>query len=119
MDSDPVALLRRLHWIEAILGRTRDVNNQWANRTLDLDLLDYNGMIKDESDCLNLPHPRLQERDFVLRPLLEIAPDWRDPRTGERGKLLLKRLEKTGKLNGCIKLANPNPRTLAQIAAQL
>jgi 2-amino-4-hydroxy-6-hydroxymethyldihydropteridine diphosphokinase len=51
-----------------------------APRTLDLDLLDYDGRI--EAGSPTLPHPAMTERDFVLRPLCEIAPHWRHPATG-------------------------------------
>ncbi|WP_035055852.1 2-amino-4-hydroxy-6-hydroxymethyldihydropteridine diphosphokinase [Andreprevotia chitinilytica] len=65
-------LLESMFAIEGINGRTRSFRN--APRTLDLDLL----LFGDETihhDGLTVPHPRLQERAFVLRPLLEIAPD--------------------------------------------
>jgi 2-amino-4-hydroxy-6-hydroxymethyldihydropteridine diphosphokinase len=65
------ALLRALHAIEARFGRERSTRN--APRTLDLDLLLYGDLHSDEPS-LRLPHPRLHQRAFVLRPLLEIAP---------------------------------------------
>lgn len=74
----PGALLCRLHDIEAKFGRQRGLRN--APRTLDLDLLDYDGRV--EAGPPELPHPRLVERGFVLVPLREIAPEWRHPRSG-------------------------------------
>jgi 2-amino-4-hydroxy-6-hydroxymethyldihydropteridine diphosphokinase len=71
----PAALLAVLHDVEAMFGRTRTRPN--APRTLDLDLLDYDGRI--EAGPPILPHPRIAERAFVLRPLYEIAPCWRHP----------------------------------------
>lgn len=71
-------LLLRLHAVEAEFGRRRGAAN--APRTLDLDLLDYKGLMSEGALCL--PHPRLHERAFVLLPLLEVAPGWRHPRTG-------------------------------------
>ena len=65
------SLLRALHAIEAQHGRVRSTVN--APRTLDLDLLLYGEQCSDELG-LSLPHPRLHERAFVLRPLLQIAP---------------------------------------------
>jgi len=65
------ALLQSLHAIEARFGRARPAHN--APRTLDLDLLLY-GELRSDDAALRLPHPRLHERAFVLRPLLEIAP---------------------------------------------
>lgn len=84
----PAALLARLHAIEAAFGRSRSVKN--APRTLDLDLLDYDGRV--ETGPPVLPHPAIAARDFVLRPLAEIAPDWRHPVMGLTGGELLSRL---------------------------
>ena len=85
-DLSPHALLDALQAVEAAFGRTRSMPN--AARTLDLDLLDYNGL-EYASVRLVLPHPRLHERRFVLAPLAEIAPGWRHPRlTFDAGELL-------------------------------
>lgn len=70
---DPVALLAALHRIEAAFGRVRSVPN--AARTLDLDLIDLNGLVRRDAAPI-LPHPRAHLRAFVLRPLLDVAPDW-------------------------------------------
>jgi len=74
----PADLLALLHRTETNFGRKRTSKN--APRTLDLDLLDYDGRI--EAGLPNLPHPRLCERAFVLVPLADIAPGWRHPATG-------------------------------------
>jgi len=50
-----------------------------AARTLDLDLLDFGGKVKRDKTGMIIPHPRMLTRSFVLLPLSEIAPDWRDP----------------------------------------
>lgn len=76
---DPAELLVRLQAVEALFGRRRSTPN--AARTLDLDLLDYEGRLID-GPMLTLPHPRMHERGFVLLPLAEIAPLWRHPRVG-------------------------------------
>lgn len=68
----PIELLDALQAIELLHGRQRPYRN--APRTLDLDLLLYNDVVMD-TPRLTLPHPRLGERAFVLRPLLEIAPE--------------------------------------------
>jgi 2-amino-4-hydroxy-6-hydroxymethyldihydropteridine diphosphokinase len=94
-DSDPAALLQRLHAIEAELGRQRDPSNRWAERTLDLDLIDYNGMILENDSVLTLPHPRIAVRDFVLLPLLEVSPNWVHPQTGIEAQKLLERIYQT------------------------
>ena len=75
----PRSLLARLLEIETRHGRTRQFKN--APRTLDLDLLLYDGLVMHEPG-LTLPHPRMEERAFVLVPLLEIAPDCAIPGRG-------------------------------------
>lgn len=83
----PTDLLALLHRIEADYGRERTVVN--GARTLDLDLLSYHDMVNGGPEAPLLPHPRLAERAFVLRPLAELAPDWRHPATGRPiGELL-------------------------------
>ena len=73
LDSQlsPDALLQRLQTLEAAHGRERPYAN--APRTLDLDLL-LHGRQRRSSPALTLPHPRLHQRAFVLRPLLDLAP---------------------------------------------
>jgi 2-amino-4-hydroxy-6-hydroxymethyldihydropteridine diphosphokinase len=73
----PAALLALLHETEAALGRARSAPN--APRAIDLDLLDYGGAVEGGAAGPVLPHPRLHQRAFVLRPLAEIAPGWRHP----------------------------------------
>lgn len=67
-----------LHRIEAAFGRVRTEVN--APRVLDLDLLAYGDAVS--TDWPLLPHPRLHERAFVLRPLADVAPDWHHPVLG-------------------------------------
>ena len=73
-------LLALLHEVEAEFGRVRSVVN--APRLIDLDLLAYGREIRGDGAPI-LPHPRLRERAFVLKPLADIAPGWRHPVTGE------------------------------------
>jgi 2-amino-4-hydroxy-6-hydroxymethyldihydropteridine diphosphokinase len=92
----PFRVLERLHEVEASFGREREV--RWGQRTLDLDLLAFGDLvlpdnqthqhwrllpaeaqIRNTPDQLILPHPRLQDRAFVLVPLADVAPDWVHP----------------------------------------
>jgi 2-amino-4-hydroxy-6-hydroxymethyldihydropteridine diphosphokinase len=83
-------LLDTLLGIESELGRTRPFPG--APRTLDLDLILYDDAVIDEGPTLVVPHPRFRERRFVMEPLSEIAPDWRDPVTGRTVEDLLRLL---------------------------
>lgn len=85
---DPEKLLAHLHDIERDFGRVRGARNE--ARTLDLDLLDHDGMVR--SGDPTLPHPRLADRAFVLFPLRDVAPDWRHPVDGRTLSRLLSAL---------------------------
>ncbi len=97
--DDLAATLVALHGIEARFGRERAV--RWGGRTLDIDLLAAGDSVfpdaavqdrwrdlpaadqaREVPEDLILPHPRIQDRAFVLVPLAEVAPDWRHPRLG-------------------------------------
>ncbi len=84
VDIPPEQLLDRLLEIEKDMGRVREI--RWGPRTIDLDLLLYEG-VSMETERLTLPHPRMEERAFVLAPLREVWPSdrifpWAD-RTAE------------------------------------
>ncbi|MCC9078986.1 dihydropteroate synthase [Litorilinea aerophila] len=76
-DLAPAELLAALKSVERRLGRTETV--RFGPRVIDLDILFYDDLCLDEEE-LTLPHPRLAERDFVLRPLCDLVPDLRHPR---------------------------------------
>ncbi|OWJ75764.1 2-amino-4-hydroxy-6-hydroxymethyldihydropteridine diphosphokinase [Haematobacter missouriensis] len=97
-DLLPAEVLSRLHMVESALGRERSV--RWGARTADLDLIAMgNAVLPEETtwrrwrdlsparqrqeapDTLVLPHPRLQDRAFVLVPMADVAGDWRHPVT--------------------------------------
>jgi 2-amino-4-hydroxy-6-hydroxymethyldihydropteridine diphosphokinase len=110
-EHDPTSVLARLHAVENRFGRKRE--QRWGMRTLDIDLLalgdsvlpdaDVQDMwrglapeaqIRKAPDMLILPHPRLQDRAFVLVPLADVAPGWVHPRTGLTVREMLAALPK-------------------------
>jgi len=88
----PLLLLDKIKFIEKKLGRIRTKKNN--PRICDIDILDYANKIiniKSKKLKLQIPHPRLQYRNFVLIPLLEIAKNWKHPKLKENiGKIILK-----------------------------
>lgn len=88
-DLAPAAVLRALLAIEAGHGRIRDVRN--GPRTLDLDLILYDDLVLETPELV-VPHPRLQERGFVLVPLCDLAPERVHPLLGATMRELLARL---------------------------
>jgi 2-amino-4-hydroxy-6-hydroxymethyldihydropteridine diphosphokinase len=89
----PLDLLDVLHSIESDFGRVRQ--EVWGARTLDLDLLLYDNLIIN-LPTLQIPHPRMLERAFVLIPLAEISPDWIEPRSGQSISTLCNKLDCSG-----------------------
>jgi 2-amino-4-hydroxy-6-hydroxymethyldihydropteridine diphosphokinase len=90
----PETLMRALHMLERRAGRKR--LKRWGPRTLDLDLLDYHGIIRKPSRSsikpLALPHPGIEHRSFVLQPILDIAPEWKHPVSRKAAALTLRQL---------------------------
>lgn len=105
-EMDARSLLARLHAVEARFGRER--LQRWGMRTLDIDLVGLGDSVLPDSathdswrnlppgaqarevpDQLILPHPRLQDRAFVLVPLADVAPGWVHPRTGHTVRQML------------------------------
>lgn len=80
VEQKPEELLTLLQATELQFGRVR--TEKWGARTLDLDILLYDDLIM-ETPNLIIPHPRMNERAFVLVPLAEIAADWQEPKTGK------------------------------------
>ena len=81
-------LLAVLHAVEQVFGRVRTAPN--AARVIDLDLLDFHGeLARGGPGKATLPHPRLHDRAFVLRPLADLAPAWQHPLSGAPIKALL------------------------------
>lgn len=77
---------------------------------MDLDLLDYNGLIVKNDSFLTLPHPRIAVRDFVILPLTEISPNWVHPISGKDGRELFDEITVTDKTNHCMRILGSRPR---------
>ena len=88
-NLSPRGLLLRLKRIEGEMGRRP--GEKWGPRLIDLDILFYDDLIIDEGDLV-IPHPMMHRRDFVLKPLSEIAPDKVHPVFGRRIRELLRDL---------------------------
>lgn len=93
VQMTPQQLLKTLLEVEAKFGRIR--RERWGPRTLDLDLLLFDDLIL-ETSTLQIPHPRMKERAFVLVPLAEIAPDWVEPVSGVAIAQLVKAVDCSG-----------------------
>ena len=85
----PMALLQKLHAIERKAGRRR--TTRWGPRTLDLDIVDYHGLVRSTGKLV-LPHPGIAERTFVLKPISELAVKWRHPTSHLSAQSMLRRL---------------------------
>jgi 2-amino-4-hydroxy-6-hydroxymethyldihydropteridine diphosphokinase len=89
----PEEILTILLNIEQQFGRIR--RERWGARTLDLDILFFDDLIL-ETSALQIPHPRMRERAFVLVPLAEIAPNWIDPVSEKTINQLLEMVDCSG-----------------------
>jgi len=84
-EADPVRLLRLIKRIESDFGRRR--GQRWGDRVLDLDIIGIGPLVLRRKG-LQVPHPRMAERRFVLDPLVEVAPGWRHPLLGVTARQL-------------------------------
>ena len=75
----PQELLKKCQQIEISLGRVH--RERWGCREIDIDILSYGNRIIDNDDLV-IPHPEIENRSFVLMPMLEFSPEWRHPETG-------------------------------------
>ena len=95
-DRSPRDILAILLEVERFLGRHRVHDERWAPRPVDLDLLLVDDLVVRNTG-LTLPHPELHKRDFVLRPLCDVAPDLLHPEL----KVSVSQLEQTLEARGC------------------
>ncbi len=79
----PFELLTKTQEIEKEMGRATKTSQSYSDRIIDIDILLYDNLIIDQP-TLKIPHPLMLERDFVLIPLCEIAPDLVHPATGKK-----------------------------------
>jgi len=86
-DLMPFALLDKTQEIERNMGRNAKTTFGYEDRTIDIDILLYNSLVMDQP-TLKIPHPLILKRDFVLLPLLEIAPELVDPVSNKKFRLL-------------------------------
>ena len=87
----PLDLLARAQAVERQFGRDRSREQRWGPRTLDVDLIDYDGRVEEGPPML--PHPRMDRRAFVLVPLANVAPGWRHPISHEAVEAMIGGLE--------------------------
>lgn len=97
-ELSPLEVLQKTQEIERELGRThKSVGGVYSDRLIDIDLLLYDDLILSVTSpsgaALNLPHPLMAERDFVMRPLTEIAPELVHPVLGKTMRALLAQME--------------------------
>ena len=92
-NLEPQAMLDRIHEIERCLGSAshRDEHGGYIDRLVDIDIVAIDDMVID-TPTLQVPHPHLAERDFFLRPMIQLAPDWRHPVNGLTASQMLEKL---------------------------
>jgi len=89
----PINLLALIKTIEAKIGRKRSI--RFGPRIIDIDIIDYDSLILGLVN-LTTPHPRMHERLFVLKPLIDIVPNWIHPLTGQTAQQLIEKIPSLG-----------------------
>ena len=96
-DLSPQDLIRQLKDCEQAMGRVQ--SHRWGPRLIDLDILFYDDEVI-ETEELNIPHPEIQNREFVLRSMCELSPDMKHPVLGKSMKELFEILIKKDRAQG-------------------
>ena len=89
--KSPIQLFKIIKSIEKNLGRKKSTKN--SPRVCDIDIIDYNG-IKFKNSYLQIPHPKMKERDFVLIPLMEVCCNWVYPRSKVKITSIINKISK-------------------------
>ena len=89
----PISLLDSIQALEVELGRKPSV--RFGPRIIDIDIIDYDSLILN-LESLTTPHPRMHERLFVLKPLIDIVPNWMHPLTGQTAQQLIEKIPSLG-----------------------
>ncbi|MFS4456485.1 2-amino-4-hydroxy-6-hydroxymethyldihydropteridine diphosphokinase [Maribacter sp. 2304DJ31-5] len=109
--KDPEWLLSGLLQLEQKLGRERAIHKGYANRTIDIDIL-YYGKEVINTDTLTIPHPKMKERKFVLKPLADIAPQFYHPIFNKDTRNLLQQCPDKSSLTKVSKKLYPDRKAL-------
>jgi 2-amino-4-hydroxy-6-hydroxymethyldihydropteridine diphosphokinase len=91
-NKEPLQILEDIEDIESLLNRERIL--RWGPRTIDIDIIFYDDLVLD-SELLEIPHPRMHKRNFVLIPVNEIASEWNHPVLNKSVKQLLQESQDT------------------------
>ena len=86
-NLNPIEIMEILKRIEKTYSRRSKLRN--SPRVLDLDILDFKGKIINKGNTLQIPHPRMNKRDFILKPLHDLSPYWTSPINGKTIKSLI------------------------------
>ena len=94
-DLNHLKLYKNINLIQKKIGRIKTKKND--PRVIDIDIVDFNGLIKDSKDLI-LPHPRAHLRNFVLYPILEIDPTWSHPIFRKNAQFLINNLSQKSRI---------------------
>ena len=96
-EGEILELLNAIQEVERLNGRNREVEEKWGQRTLDIDILSFGDRIVS-NERVDVPHPFIEQRRFVLEPLEELNPEWRHPGSGLTSTALLENCTDTSNI---------------------